>query len=132
MVMHYSQQMSSVQLEADHASRVLRVNGSGFVTRDLLQAGLADYLATDAPSRTDVVLVDVRDVAGYGAGCAWIAARALDEARRRGVQRVALVSSSTVLRTATSVLSQHSGLSVRCFSHPESASSWLGAGAASS
>ena len=122
--MHYSQEHSTLELSPDPSGRSLRVSGTGIVSRALVREQLRRYLETPAGARASV-LIDLRGIAGYGYGCAAMARRALQQAARGGTRRIALVSSSAVMRTMTAVLGTESGVALRCFPEPEDACAWL-------
>jgi len=101
---------------------LLRVEGVGFVTRAMTEAALAP-LAVGAPQPR--VLVDLRDVSGYEAECVEIARQWLRRAHGMGIQRIAFVANSSVVRTATEVVARHLGAPLRTFATPEGAQRWL-------
>ena len=101
---------------------VLRVEGVGFVTRAMTEAALAPLAVGAAQPR---VLVDLRDVSGYEAECVEVARQWLRRAQGMGVERIAFVANSSVVRTATEVVARHLGAPLRTFETPESAQRWL-------
>jgi len=78
------------------------------------------------------VLVDLRDVAGYESGCATRAREWLSNARQWGLRRVAVVTSSSVLRTAGHMAAYQCGVEFRMFEREDRAEQWLKAADASS
>jgi stage II sporulation SpoAA-like protein len=71
------------------------------------------------------VLIDLRDVAGYEAGCAALAHEFLRQSQGQRVQRIAFVASSSVLRTAAKLVSPQAHVRVRVFSDAAAATHWL-------
>lgn len=100
---------------------VLSVRGGGFVTRQLMDDLLAR--ARVRPPRS--VLVDVRDIAGYEHACRPAARELVAHAAAMGIDRIALVASSTVMRTAAHVLASGAPIPLRAFEDPAQARRWL-------
>lgn len=120
---HYTRTPSAMRMACDIGDASVRVLGGGFVTRDMVGATLDHWRGEEGgPS---AVLVDLRDVAGYESGFAIIAADLIEGVAKCGVRRVALVASSSVLRTAARVVAPHSGVHVRCFDDDLAAKRWL-------
>ncbi|MCA9686869.1 MAG: STAS/SEC14 domain-containing protein, partial [Myxococcales bacterium] len=65
------------------------------------------------------------DMAGYGPGTPTLARECLTFAQRAGVRRVALVVTSSVLRTAVQMMASHIDLELRCFLGETEALRWL-------
>lgn len=120
---HYTRTPSAMRMACDVADASVRVLGGGFVTRDMVGATLDHWRGEDGGPQA--VLVDLRDVAGYESGFATIAADLLEGVAQCGVQRVAIVASSAVLRTAARVAAPRSGVHVRCFDDDLAAKLWL-------
>lgn len=130
--MHYSQQRSAVSstLErpggAEH--HVLRVHLQGFIDAPMLAervAELDERLQSDPPTG---VFCDLRSASGYGPGTPTLARDLLALAHRVGVRRVALVATSSVVRTAATMLARGLALELRCFLGETEAQRWLAAG----
>lgn len=125
-VKHYTQQPS--QLHTSNAgTTMLEVRGGGFVTREMVHATLDGWKRASIPSG---ILVDLREVAGYEAGCATLAHRWLLRAHTHGVERIAFVASSSVLRTATRLASSAALVDLRIFEDEPAARAWLETGGA--
>jgi hypothetical protein len=120
-VKHYTQQPSQIQTSS--ADTALEVRGGGFVTRKMVHEALDAWRGTLPPG----ILVDLREVAGYESGCASLAQRWLLDAHRSGVQRIAFIASSSVLRTVTRVASSGTSVALRIFEEESTARSWLAA-----
>ena len=69
---------------------------------------------------------DLREVAGYEAACLRSAHQFLREARSLGLTRIALVASSSVMRTASRLAASSLPVELRTFEHEPSAARWLG------
>jgi ABC-type transporter Mla MlaB component len=122
---HYTQEESVLRTftRADAKRPVLHVHGGGFVTRKMLARTLRSLPDEEfAPTQ---ILVDLRDVAGYDSDVVQLAAEWLRTARDQGVQRIAFVANSAVVRTATRLASEHAGITLRTFSDHEEAHRWL-------
>ncbi|MEX1369182.1 MAG: STAS/SEC14 domain-containing protein [Nannocystaceae bacterium] len=116
---HYTEEPSTLSSRSGRA--YTRVHGGGFVTREMLERTLRDLRRQPSPA----VLVDLRDVAGYEAACLASAAQFLRDAPSLGLTRVALVGSSTVMRTASQLLASSVPVELRTFEHELQASQWL-------
>lgn len=103
---------------------VLHVEGVGFVTRAMTEEALAPFLLGNEDT-LGRVLVDLRDVSGYEAECVEIARHWLRRAQTLGIERIAFVANSSVVRTATEVVARHLGAPLRTFATPEGAQHWL-------
>jgi hypothetical protein len=82
-------------------------------------------LGAAAMSSPAAILVDVRDVAGYDYECTSRAQEWLHHAYRLGIQRIAFVASSNVVRTATLLAARSSNVALRAFEHEHAAERWL-------
>lgn len=128
---HYTQQPSilrrhveaqrEIDGSADHELDTTRVVGSGFITVAMLESVLRELEGGEFAR----VLVDLREISGYETGCATLLGRWLQSAHRFGVQRMALVASSSVVRTATRLASQRIRVQLRTFDSDEVAARWL-------
>lgn len=120
---HYTQQPS--QLLSTSGKSYTRVHGGGFVTREMLEQALDDLRRTPQQQRPGAILVDLREVAGYEASCLRPAHQFLHEAVSLGVSRIAVVASSSVMRTASQVAAHRLTVELRTFEHEPSAKRWL-------
>lgn len=77
------------------------------------------------PERHPAMLVDLRDVAGYESSCLDPAAEFLRDAATLGLTRIALVASSSVVRTASRMAAFASAVELRTFEHEPHATEWL-------
>ncbi len=118
---HYTDSPSRLSATSDHA--ITRVHGGGFVTCEMLEQTIADV--RHAATRPGGMLVDLRDVAGYEASCLRPARQFLRDAPSLGVARIALIASSSVLRTATRLAASSAGVELRTFEHEPHAQQWL-------
>lgn len=118
---HYTEEPSSLSTDSDRA--FTRVRGGGFVTREMLEQALQDLHRGGQwlPS----MLVDLRDVAGYEASCLHPATQFLHDAATLGLTRIALVASSSVMRTASQVVASALSVELRAFEHEPHAAEWL-------
>lgn len=121
---HYTDLDSQLSTIEDVETYVLCIRGSGFVTREMVGATVQKIVGA---GDHDGVLVDLRDVAGYEQGCAHIAQQWLLDPNRGGIRRVAFVASSSVLRTATHLVSDRFGVALRTFDDTDGARCWLAA-----
>lgn len=71
------------------------------------------------------MLIDLSEVAGYESACLRPAKQFLQEAASLGLTRIALVASSTVMRTATRLAASSVPVELRTFEHEPHAASWL-------
>lgn len=95
------------------------VQGGGFVTPQMVEETLP------LVSRAQGVLVDLREVSGYDAGCVRRAEDWLGMARRLGVRRIAFIASSIVFRTAAELVARRAGVEMRTFDSDTQARRWL-------
>jgi hypothetical protein len=127
--MHYSQQRSAVnstlELGSSTGADVLRVRMQGFIDVTELGERLDAILERIRQERPSGLLCDLRPVAGYGPGTPALARDGLALARSVGVRRVALIVSSSVLRTAALLLANDLQLELRCFLGEVEALRWL-------
>jgi hypothetical protein len=127
--MHYSQLHSTVEssFQPGQDTEVLRVKLQGFMDASMLEeriGELAKRIELHAPSG---VLIDLRTVSGYGPGTSMLAREYMMLARRAGIRRLAVVASSSVLRTAALMLARDVDFELRCFLGETEALRWLGA-----
>jgi hypothetical protein len=128
--MHYSQLRSAVEssVESGHGdSDVLRVHLQGFIDVGVLDERIGELTQRIEQHTPGAVLCDLRAVAGYGPGTPTLAREWLMLARRAGIRRVALVATSSVLRTAALMLARDLDLQLRCFLGETEALRWLSA-----
>ncbi|NVB40846.1 STAS/SEC14 domain-containing protein [Pseudenhygromyxa sp. WMMC2535] len=130
--MHFSQVPSAVNsnLEPSAGSRgeLLRIELQGLIDATMLRErfeALEQRLTRQPPPR---VLCDLRDMAGYGSGTPTVARECLALAQRSGVRRVALIVTSSVLRTAVRVIASGLELELRSFLGETEALRWLESG----
>lgn len=95
------------------------------MTREMLEQTLDELRREAHLSHTGAMLVDLRDVAGYETSCLALALQFLREAPSIGFRRIALVASSSVLRTASRLAAQGVPVELRTFEHEPSAVQWL-------
>lgn len=120
---HYTQLPSELHTACDLRAPVAHVRGGGFLTREMVDATLDQWRGSDdMPTR---VLIDLRDVAGYEAGCAALAHEFLRQSQGQRVRRIAFVATSSVLRTAAQLVSPQAHVHVRVFSDANAAQHWL-------
>lgn len=127
---HYTDQPSGLisVLQTRGERTVLHVQGGGFVTSEMVEQTMARLSPSEvAPQKTQPtdILVDLREVAGYDHECLRYANRWLTYIERLGVQRVALVANSSVLRTASSMAAKATAIDLRMFDAELAASKWL-------
>jgi hypothetical protein len=124
---HYTEEPS--RLSTTSAGAYVRVHGGGFVTRDMLEQTVDDLRrATREATREaglGAMLVDLRAVAGYDSACLLAARQFLRDAPELGLQRIALVASSSVMRTASRLAAHSIAVELRTFEHELSAIHWL-------
>lgn len=123
---HYTQLPSQLRSETCSTAAVVRVTGTGFVTlamleetlRELEQESLATGLAVG-------LMVDLREIVGYESSCVVRFGEWLESADRYGVQRVAVVAASSVLRTATRLVAGRVDVQLATFDGKAAAQAWL-------
>lgn len=128
--MHYSQLLSDVKSTVEPGygnADLLRLQLQGFLDVGMLSERLGDLIERIQNHAPDAVLCDLRTVSGYGPGTSALAREWFMLARRAGVRRVALVATSSVLRTAALMVAHNLGLELRCFLGETEALRWLGA-----
>lgn len=97
----------------------------------MAEAALSPFVApgeraSDAQTRVPPrILVDLRNVSGYEAACVAVAQGWLSRASTLGVERIAFVANSSVVRTAAEVVARHVRAPLHTFSAVEAAGAWL-------
>lgn len=120
---HYTEEPSRLSLSRSAA--FVRVHGGGFVTRDMLDATVEELRTGSREARLDALLVDLRMVAGYETACLLPVRQFLREAPALGVHRIAVVATSSVLRTASRLAAHTVVVELRTFEHERTALQWL-------
>ena len=120
---HYTEEPSRLTLSRSAA--FVRVHGGGFVTREMLDATVEELRTGAAEARLDAVLVDLRMVAGYETACLLPVRQFLREAPTLGVRRIAVVATSSVLRTASRLAAHKVEVELRTFEQERTALQWL-------
>jgi hypothetical protein len=128
--MHYSQLSSAVvsSFERGHGdSDVLRLHLQGYMDVGMLDDRIGELIEHIERETPGGILCDLRAVAGYGPGTQTLARKWLVIARRAGISRVAIIATSSVLRTAALMLARDLNLELRCFLGEAEALRWLSA-----
>jgi hypothetical protein len=128
--MHYSQLSSEVVSSFERGqgdSDVLRVHLQGYMDVGTLDDRIGELIEHIEQQTPGGILCDLRAVAGYGPGTQTLAREWLSVARRAGINRVAIVATSSVLRTAALLLARDLDLDLRCFLGEAEALRWLAA-----
>lgn len=120
---HYTEEPS--RLCTSPGTAFLRVHGGGFVTRAMLEQTVEEVRAGVREARLGDLLVDLRTVAGYETACLLPVRQFLREAPVIGVQRIAVVATSSVLRTASRLAAHTVVVELRTFEHERAALQWL-------
>jgi ABC-type transporter Mla MlaB component len=120
---HYTEEPS--RLCTITGAAFVRVQGSGFVTREMLEQTVAELRQGSREARSDALLVDLRAVAGYESACLLVVRQFLREAPKLGVHRVAVVATSSVLRTASRLAAHTVAVELRTFEHERGALQWV-------
>lgn len=120
---HYTEEPSRLSLSRGAA--FVRVHGGGFVTRDMLDATVEELRTGSREARLGALLVDLRMVAGYETACLLPVRQFLREAPTLGVHRIAVVATSSVLRTASRLAAHTVVVELRTFEHERTALQWL-------
>jgi hypothetical protein len=123
--MHYTQQPSRVTTQTNTAMTIMYSRMQGYITAPMLTGELDGWDARYTERLPSALLLDLRDVAGYGPGTPSIARRWLTKSESRGVQRIAFIASSSVIRTIVRVISPDVNVQMRCFASESSAIEWL-------
>ncbi|PRQ07936.1 STAS/SEC14 domain-containing protein [Enhygromyxa salina] len=127
--MHYSQLRSDVTSTVEPGcgnADLLRLQLQGFIDVGMLSERLGDLIQRIEHHAPDAVLCDLRTASGYGPGTPALAREWFMLACRAGIRRVALVATSSVLRTAALALSHNLNLELCCFLGEAQALAWLG------
>lgn len=120
---HYTEEPSRLSLA--RSATFIRVHGSGFVTRDMLDATVEELRTGSREVRLAALLVDLRMMAGYETACLLAVRQFLREAPTLGVHRIAVVATSSVLRTASRLTAHTVAVDLRTFEQERSALQWL-------
>jgi len=126
--MHHTQLPSTVQscLQPGAGNRdLLRVHFQGFIDYAILAERLEQLAGRVEQLTPDALLCDLRSVSGYGPGIPDLAREWLMLVCRAGIRRVALVATSSVLRTHALLLARDLDLDLRCFLGESEAQRWL-------
>jgi hypothetical protein len=126
--MHYSQLLSEVNSTVVPGlgnADLLRLQLQGFIDVGMLSERLGDLITRIENHAPDAVLCDLRTASGYGPGTSALAREWFMLARRAGVRRVAVVASSSVLRTAATMMAHDLELELCCFLGETEALRWL-------
>lgn len=115
---HYTEMPSALR-GAMSGGDMLVVQGGGFVTPQMVEETLP------LVSRAQGVLIDLREVSGYDAGCVRRAEDWLAMAQRLGVRRIAFIASSIVFRTAAQLVARRASIEMRTFETESQARRWL-------
>lgn len=123
---HYTQQPSQLRSETCTAAAVVRVTGTGFVTLAMLEETLRELeQGSLAPDLAVGLMIDLREIVGCESRCVARFGEWLKTAGRHGVQRVALVAASSVLRTATRLVAGRLEIQLATFGGEAAARAWL-------
>ena len=126
--MHYSQLRTAVESTLQSNSgegEVLRVRMQGFISNEVLAAHLGELAARVERQAPMGILCDLRAIAGYDSRASVLVREACMLVRRAGIRRIALVASSSVLRTHIRMLARDLDLELRCFLGQTEAARWL-------
>ncbi len=123
--MHYTEEPP--RLFTTPGAAYAHVHGSGFVTREMLDHTIDELrrATRDGLVRHGAVLVDLRAVVGYESACLLTARQFLREAASLGLQRIALVATSSVMHTAMRLAAHSATIELRTFHHDVAAIQWL-------
>ncbi len=102
---------------------VLRVEGVGFVTRAMAEDAFAPLARGSGLEQR--IMIDLRNVSGYEAACVELAREWLSHAQAYGVERIAFVAYSSVVRTATEVVARHLRAPLKTFDTVDAAHAWV-------
>lgn len=122
---HYTEEPS--RLSTTRSTAFVRVQGGGFVTREMLEATVEELRQAALDARLGALLVDLRAVTGYETACLFAVDQFLREAPALGVHRIGVVATSSVLRTALGLAAHAMAMVVelRTFEHERAALQWL-------
>ena len=127
--MHYSELHSAFESSFERGglgdNDVLRVHLQGYVDVPMLEDRIGELIESIESHTPSGILLDMRAVAGYGHGTQLLAREWLAIAHQAGIRRVAMVATSSVLRTAALVLARGSRIEIRCFLGETEALRWL-------
>ena len=121
--MHYSQQNATIRSTRTGHTECTKL--SGFITAPILTKQFSSWDDSwETPPKS--MLIDLQQVTGYGPGTVILVRSRLRKAQRDGVQSIALIAVSSVLKTAAHVLSQHLHINLQCFERRSTGEHWLG------
>jgi hypothetical protein len=120
---HYTEEPS--RLSTTSTAAFMRVHGSGFVTREMLEGTVEELRQGFRDTRLAALLVDLRAVAGYESACLLGVRQFLREAPTLGVSRIAVLATSSVLRTASRLAAHTVVVELRTFEQERTAQQWL-------
>jgi len=120
---HYTEEPA--RLSITRSTAFVRVQGGGFVTRDMLEQTVEELRQGAPEARLGALLVDLRAVAGYESACLLAVRQFLRDAPALGVHRIAVVATSSVLRTASRLAAHTVAVELRTFEQERSALQWL-------
>lgn len=120
---HYTQQASGLRAMVAGSGGILWVQAAGFVTQKMLEEALVS--PTQQNSQIGDILIDLREVTGYASECIARAYSWVRTAHEQGVQRIAFVASSSVLRTVIHVVGRDIAVRMRSFESESAARAWL-------
>gem|GEM_PF-4464240 len=123
--MHFSQIPPSIETVIGDSAPLLLVRARGMLDSETIRRELRQWSTRFAGGFPPCVLIDVRDVAGYTAGCIVLAREWLLRAPALGIRRVALVGTSSVFTAALRVLERGAGIALRSFANEPAARAWL-------
>jgi hypothetical protein len=127
--MHYSEMHSAFESSFERGGHgdpdVVRVHLQGYMDVGMLEDRIGELLERIETHTPSGILCDLRAVAGYGHGTQLLAREWLMIAQQAGIRRVAVVASSSVLRTAALLLARNLRLELRCFLGETEALRWL-------
>jgi len=123
--MHYTQQPSLVTSQTNGSATILCARMQGFIDATMLRTELEGWDLRYGAQLPSALLLDLRDVAGYGPGTPSLARAWLLGVEGRGVARIAFVAGSSVVRTIVSVISPDVSVQLRCFLSDQAAMDWL-------
>lgn len=123
--MHYTQQPSRVTTQTNSAMTMMYARLQGFITAPMLTQELEQWDGRYPERLPSALLLDLRDVAGYGPGTPSIARRWLTKSDGRGVRRIAFIATSSVIRTIVRVISPDVKVQMQCFANETAAIEWL-------
>lgn len=124
---HYSQQPTKIEFHFDPKRGCANVRLQGFIHSSELRETFESYRTRRSAgvSPLRVILCDPSEVAGFDWEVPMVAAELLAHLDRDGVERIALVTPSTVLRTTVELLRSRHRVQIGCFLSARGAERWL-------